>query len=158
MASSFWDRLMKALGPEPAPIATPPAPPAPAPSPAIDPRDERIPDVCRPKLFQIIGMIEETETLAQRHAKFAQYVGEVRQMRDQHLPKLVTSYIDIPAQHRAEIFRRTGKSASFVLNEALDRMIKRLDEMGKSIASDDIDTFTQNLGFIEYRYGDSPFS
>jgi hypothetical protein len=158
MASSFWDRLMKALGPPPAESADPVPEAAPAPSPSIDPRDERIPDVTRPKLFQILGMIDETETLAQRHAKFAQYVAEVRQMRDQHLPKLITSYIDIPAQHRAEIFRRTGKSASFVLNEALDRIIKRLDEMGQSIASDDIDTFTQNLGFIEYRYGDNPFS
>lgn len=78
---------------------------------------------------------------------------EVRQMRDTHLPQLVTSYAEIPAAHRADIFRKTGKSASYNLNAAVDKMIQRLETLSSMMAQDDIDSFADNLRFIEHRYG-----
>ncbi len=80
-------------------------------------------------------------------------------MRDVHLPKLIQSYIDIPVNHRGEIFRKTGKSASFLLGASLDRMQERVDEILRSLAQHDIDAFTNNTKFISERYSDddNPF-
>ena len=46
-------------------------------------------------------------------------LGELVQMRDEHLPKLLRSYVEVPPQYRKEIFKNTGRSASFLLEEAL---------------------------------------
>ena len=75
-------------------------------------------------------------------------------MRDQHLPKLVLSYINIPPAHRGEIFRKTGKSASFILNEGLDKMQGSIDEIMRNLAQHDLDTFGTNIRFIEQRYSE----
>ncbi len=81
-------------------------------------------------------------------------------MCEQHLPKMIRSYREIPPQHRAEIFRKTGRSASYALNDGLDKMIQRLRDISLHLAQDDINSFTANLDFIDRRYGDdnTPFS
>ena len=76
-------------------------------------------------------------------------------MRDLHLPQLIASYADIPPAHRAEIFRATGRSASYNLNEGLDRMISRAEALSRSLAQEDINSFADNLRFIERRYGNN---
>jgi hypothetical protein len=76
-------------------------------------------------------------------------------MRELHLPQLIASYADIPAAHRAEIFRATGRSASYNLNEGLDRMITRAEALSRSLAQEDINSFADNLRFIERRYGNN---
>lgn len=83
----------------------------------------------------------------------------MEQMRDLHLPKLIKSYVDIPAEHRSEIFRTTGKSASFILNESLDKMQAKVDEILRNLAQKDLDAFSNNIKFIGQRYSDDdPFA
>jgi hypothetical protein len=95
----------------------------------------------------------DMEARARDDATLVSALTEVRQMRDMHLPQLIASYAEIPAAHRAEIFRETGRSASYKLNEALDRMVARLETLSRSMAQGDIDSFADNLRFIEHRYG-----
>lgn len=80
-------------------------------------------------------------------------VIEMEQMRDMHLPKLLQSYVEIPESHRKEIFTKTGKSASFHLNASLDAMGKRLKEIDRDLAQEQIDTFSDNTRFINSTYG-----
>lgn len=97
-------------------------------------------------ISDIVDRRDESGGLASTHA-------EVQQIRDVHVPQLIASYAEIPPQHRAEIFRSTGQSASYNLNAGLDRVIARLEQMSRSLAQDDIDGFADNLRFIEQRYG-----
>lgn len=160
--SDFFARLF-GQGSQPPAAASPAAPPprvsapgvAPPPPPVVvDYEDDRIPDACRPLIAQIRFLISDIEERAAAQPVFCPMVMELGQMRDQHLPKMLISYFEIPPQHRAEIFRRTGKSASFLLTESLQKMADRLDAMSRSLAQDNIDAFTSNLRFIEGRYGE----
>src|SRR3546814_6782523 len=65
-------------------------------------------------------------------------------MRDVHLPQLIQSYIDVPLEHRDEIFKRTGKSASFHLGASLDKLQERVNTMLRDLAEHDIAAFTNN--------------
>ncbi len=165
-SSSFLDRLAGLFGgtaPVPAPGADP-APAAPSSSPATPPvgfdfDDERIPDASRDKVLIVRQLVEDVGKRAASGDIANATLLEIQRMHDVHLPQLLKSYIDIPAAHRSEIFRKTGKSASFVLNDGLDKMIERLRSLSRSLAQGDIDAFTDNLRFIEGRYGNdkSPF-
>lgn len=165
--SDFFNRLF-GLSPAPPrdapPIApaAPPAPPAPPPLPSSDPRapvafdyeDERLPDGARPRILTIRTLIAEVEARAQTRGIAASDLIDLQQMRDNHLPTLLRSYVEIPTEHRAEIFRKTGHSASFILNEGLDKMATRLRGMSRSLAQGDLDAFSANMRFIDARYGD----
>lgn len=156
----FFQRLLAALGFRPEPPAPPPAPPPP-PRPAgprIDLQDERIPESSRDRvalIMSLVGDLEErtTERGLATERKELERIGSV------HLPRLLQSYIDIPPEHRAEVFRETGRSASFLLNERLDKMTSRLREISKMLARDNLDAFSTNMQFIDRHYGDaeSPF-
>lgn len=124
------------------------------PAPAFEPEDPRLPDTTRPRVARLLSLISDIEARSLDDALLVSALTEVRQMRETHLPQLVTSYAEIPAAHRADIFRKTGKSASYNLNAAVDRMIQRLETLSSTLAQDDIDTFADNLRFIEHRYGD----
>ena len=154
--SGFLNRLAKLLGaPEPAVPPRDPAGTPHGPVPAgISAEDDRLPDASRPRVARLLALIADIEARSQRDPLLVSAKTEVEQMRDSHLPQLITSYADIPPAHRAEIFRATGKSASYNLNEGLDRMIARLEAVAKSIAQGDIDSFADNLRFIERRYGE----
>ncbi len=136
-----------------------PAPPA-APAPAAPPRvefdldDPRIPDNSRALVVKIRELIDDIQKRAAQAEDFSQTGVEIRMMRDVHLPKMLISYVEIPEQHRAEIFRKTGRSASYMLHEGLSKMADRLTAMSVSMAQGNIDTFTSNLRFIESRYGE----
>jgi hypothetical protein len=132
-----------------------PASPSPAAEPSITADDERIPDASRPKVAKLLALVAEIEARAAREPLLAPALTEVRQMRDLHLPQLVASYADIPPAHRTEIFRATGRSASYNLNEGLDRMITRAEALSRSLAQEDINSFADNLRFIEKRYGNN---
>ncbi len=116
--------------------------------------DPRIPDNSRPLVRQIRALIEDIDERARKSENFSTNSLEIRTMRNVHLPKMLLSYVEIPEQHRAEIFRRTGRSASYLLHQGLSKMVDRLTAMSKSMAEGNIDTFTLNLRFIETRYGD----
>lgn len=154
----FFDRVAGWLAGPTRPAAGPIASAAPSvpPSPVgrqITPDDSRLPDASRPRVARLAALIADIEARVRDDALLVSALTEVRQMRDIHLPKLVESYAEIPAAHRAEIFRKTGRSASYNLNEALDRMVARLEALSRTMAQDDIDSFADNLRFIEHRYG-----
>lgn len=153
----IFDRLGRIFGSEPArpPAAAPAAPPP----PTFDYADERIPDSARASIARILESIAAAEKAMDREAIPSFNRVDTDQMRDIHLPKLVQSYIDIPADHRGEIFRKTGKSASFLLNQSLATMQAKIDTILKGLAQQDIDTFTNNTQFIGERYSgdEDPF-
>lgn len=149
----LFDRLAALLGgPEPLPPPNAPTPPPLAP-PALSADDPRLPDASRPRVAKLLGLVADVEARGERDVLLASAVTEVRQMRDQHLPQLLRSYADIPPAHRAEIFRATGRSASYQFNEGLDRMIARAEAVSRDLAQEDINSFDDNLRFIERRYG-----
>lgn len=172
--SDFFARLLgvapsqgAAQGPAPPPSAAPPppaAPPAapPAPRASPDPRppvafdydDPRLPENARGRIAIVRTLIAEIEARAQTKGVGATDLIDLHQMRDNHLPTLLRSYVEIPAEHRAEIFRKTGHSASYILNEGLDKMATRLRAMSRSLAQGDLDAFAANTRFIDTRYGD----
>ncbi len=138
----------------------PPAPAGPttvptrAPAPIkMDYEDDKIPTGARERIRRILACLHQVEDQIKIRAMPGFSDTDVQQMRDLHLPKLIKSYIDIPAEHRSEIFRKTGKSASFILDENLDTMQERLDEILRGLAQNDIEAFTNNTKFIGQRYG-----
>lgn len=159
---SIFDKLNRTIfrnsGPTPAaPTGTQnitPVPPV-----DVDFEDERVPGPAKDRIRRILACLQEVEVAMSRETIPGFSRIDVEQMRNLHLPKLVKSYIDIPAAHRSEIFRKTGKSASFILNESLDKMQAKIDEILRNLAQHDIDAFTQNTQFIGQRYSeeDNPF-
>jgi hypothetical protein len=81
-------------------------------------------------------------------------------LRDVHLPALIASYVDIPADHRAQIFKEKGKSASYVLKDSLDVIAGRLDDTIARLAKREISSFDDANRFIADRYGskEDPFA
>ncbi|WP_235079999.1 hypothetical protein [Asticcacaulis sp. AC402] len=149
----FFRRLFAKPSPAPAP-----QPPAPEPV-RVEYSDPRVPEGAQKRIQRILESLKDVYDAAQREQAGGINRFELDQMRDLHLPKLVKSYIDIPPAHRAEIFRKTGKSASFILDESLDTMQAKLDGMLRSLAQHDLDAFTHNTQFIGQRYADkdNPF-
>ena len=133
---------------------------APAPEPSmLSVDDPRLPSASKGRVARLITLISDLEARRDADGGLASTHAEVRQMRDVHAPRLIASYAEIPKEHRAEIFRSTGQSASYNLNAGLDRMILRLEHLSRSLAQDDIDGFADNLRFIEQRYGrDDPLA
>lgn len=153
--SGFLDRLAGWLGGTPMPAAADPAPAdAPPPAAAISADDARLPDASRPLVARLLALVADIEARTRDDALAVAAATEVRQMRDSHLPRLIESYAEIPASHRAEIFRRTGRSASYGLNQGFEKMIARLEALSRTLAQDDLDSFADNLRFIDHRYGD----
>ncbi len=158
----MFDKLNRIFGPAANPAGSPASAPPPAASPPavhFDFEDERIPDAARVKIRRILACIEEVGKAMEREQVPGFSRIDMEQMRDIHLPKLAKSYIDIPTGYRSEIFRKTGKSASFILLESLDKMQAKMDEILKNLAQNDIDAFTENTQFIGQRYADddNPF-
>ena len=161
--TSLWQRLLRFLGLDgrpPAPPALPPAarPPEARPEPGFNFDDERIPEASRQRVARIRVLIDDLEKRALDRDLVSE-VAELRRIRAAHLPKLLQSYIDIPPEHRAEVFRETGRSASFLLNERLDKMKERLDDISRMLARGNLNAFAENMRFIDLRYGsaESPF-
>jgi len=155
----LFDSLRKMFAaPEPEVGPAPAASSPPAPAHGVDYDDERVPTPARKKIETILAALGEVGKMMDREQVQAVSRTEIELMRDEHLPKLVKSYIDIPAAHRAEIFRKTGKSASFILEESLDTMKARIDEIARNQAQHDLDAFSSNAAFISRRYSDGdPF-
>lgn len=160
---SLFDSIRKMFatpdprGPAPRPDLPPPASPAPR-AATFDYDDIRIPAGARAKVKRILDALLEVEAMMDREQVQAVSRTEMELMRDEHLPKLIKSYIDIPSAHRSEIFRKTGKSASFILEESLDSMQGRIDEIMRNLAQHDLDAFSSNAAFISRRYRDTdPF-
>ena len=124
--------------------------------PEWDTFDERIPKAARERVVLIRSLVTGLEARAAERNLLAE-LTELERLRTTHLPRLLRSYVDIPPEHRAEVFRETGRSASFLLNERLDKMIIRLREISTMLARGQINSFRENMQFIDLRYGSSPF-
>lgn len=142
-----WFRRSREAVPERSPVPAAPV------LPELSADDPRLPTASKGRIAQLIVLISDIEGRRDVDGGLASTRAEVRQMRDIHVPRLIASYAEIPPQHRAEIFRTTGQSASYSLNAGLDRVIARLEHLSRSLAQDDIDGFADNLRFIEQRYG-----
>jgi hypothetical protein len=152
-------RIAAILGGSSSARASADAAPEPTPLPPLTAEDERLPNASRPRVAKLLASIADIEARADADPLLASAIIEVQQMRDVHLPRLLASYADIPPAHRAEIFRATGRSASYEFNAALDRMLDRAAALSRSLAQQDINDFAANLRFIERRYGsDDPLS
>ncbi len=145
---SFWRRL---FGGKVAQVPTPEPP-----RPGFNFDDPRIPDVAREQVSTIRTLISGLESRAIEKAS-AEELAELRQIAEVYLPKLLRSYIDIPPDARAEIYRQTGRSASYALKDRLQTIEQRLREISHMLAQEDLDAFHQNMRFIDQRFGKSPF-
>ncbi len=143
----FWQRLFGGTEAESAPTPAPPS---------FDFSDPRIPDVAREQVATIRTLISGLESRAIEKAS-AEELAELRQIAEVYVPKLLQSYIDIPADARAEIYRQTGRSASYALKDRLQTIENRLREIAHMLAQDDLDAFHQNMRVIDQRFGRSPF-
>ena len=118
--------------------------------------DGRLPPSSLDRILAIRAMSTDLEQRA-RDVGLIEEMIELQRLKSSHLPLLVQSYVAIPPEHRAEVFRETGRSASFLLNERLDKVLARLHEMSRQLARGNIDAFTQNIRFVDTRYGSNPF-
>jgi hypothetical protein len=147
-------RAFFALGPdEEEPV--PPPPPADA---GGDPLGadwkQRIPTSSLQRVLVIRDLVRDLEKeTAQRGLQTE--LDELGRVKGTHLPRLIQSYIEIPAQHRSDVFRETGKSASFLLNESLDKMLARLRDISSQLARGNITTFAENVRFVDLYYEQS---
>jgi hypothetical protein len=157
---TFWERLKALFFPQ-APEARPAnaLPPSAPPPPVADDTscDDRLPESSLAKVKEIRRMLGELDQRAKERKLFDETL-ELQRLRGQHLPSLLRSYADIPPEHRAEIFRETGRSASFLLNERLDKIVDRLEDMSRQLARGNLDAFSENIRFVDTKYGaSSPF-
>jgi hypothetical protein len=163
MSGGLWTKILAAFGlggsasPEGAASDSAVDRASPAP-PMDDPSvDERLPQSSLDRVVEIRALSADLEA----HCRDGGLIGEMielQRLRTSHLPQLLRSYVSIPPAHRAEVFRETGRSASYLLNERLDKILGRLHEMSKQLARGNLDQFTQNIRFVDKNYGSSgPF-
>lgn len=151
---SFLDRLLTLFRGSPPPREPEAASAAPPAKVAFDFDQPGIPDTARPRIETVRKLIADIHKRAAADTMWSSVLFELHQMGEVHLPTLLQSYIEIPPDHRADIFRKTGRSASFILNDGLDKMAARLREMSASLAQGNLDAFTANMRFIDGRYGE----
>jgi len=164
MAESGFLRMLKSLfgaGDTAAPERRPETAPSPD-TPTLTTVEldlTRVPAAAQERVATIQTMLADLEQRAVARGMAGADLTELTQIATVYLPRLLASYAAIPPEHRAEIFRDTGRSASFLLVERLDRIVARLGEISKDFARGHIDAFSDNMRFIDLRYGasTSPF-
>ncbi|HYW14670.1 MAG TPA: hypothetical protein VE891_00760, partial [Allosphingosinicella sp.] len=119
--------------------------------------DERLPQSSLDRVLAIRSLSADLEQGCRNGGLMGEMI-ELQRLRTSHLPLLLRSYVSIPPDHRAEVFRETGRSASYLLNERLDKILGRLHEMSRQLARGNLDQFTQNIRFVDMNYGSNgPF-
>ena len=115
---------------------------------------DRIPQSSLKRVLAVRDLVRELEKETATRGMQTE-LDELGRIKATHLPRLLQSYIEIPAQHRADVFRETGKSASFLLNESLDKMLARLRDISSQLARGNITTFAENVRFVDLYYEQS---
>ena len=158
---SLMDSLRDFFAGHPDDDDLPPVPPVSG-APPIDPQigelgadwKQRIPQSSLQRVLAVRDLVRDLEKeTAER--KMQTELEELGRIKTTHLPRLIQSYIEIPEQHRADVFRETGKSASFLLNESLDKMLGRLRDISSQLARGNITTFAENVRFVDLYYEQS---
>ena len=152
--NAMWDAFFRIVR---EPVAPPPAAELTVTRAALpvmtDPDMPNLPDVARPLVRTINEMIRTVDKRIGDDVLGQPLIIEVEQIRDRHLPKLLRSYVEIPPDHRREIYNKTGRSASVHLAESLRAIIERLEDISKDLSREHIDTFEDNARFIKRTYG-----
>jgi hypothetical protein len=115
---------------------------------------ERIPQSSLKRVLAIRDAVRDLEQETASRGMQTE-LDELGRIKSTHLPRLIQSYIEIPEQHRADVFRETGRSASFLLNESLDKMLARLRDISSQLARGNITTFAENVRFVDLYYEQS---
>jgi hypothetical protein len=158
LSSNVVDRSATSPAPSP-PLQASSTPPVPLPaSPLLS--DPRIPPKCRAKAQQIVDAIARVQARAPSGPLGSDFINELDRIGRVDLPELLERYVNIPEEHRAEIFRRTQKSASFHLGESLEVIEARVAEVSRQLSQASLDGFTDATRFVDTRYGvrDDPFA
>jgi hypothetical protein len=136
---------------EQGPAPAPPAAGAGQGDPLAGTWKDRIPPSSLQRVLAIRDLVRDLEKETATRGMQTE-LDELGRIKATHLPRLLQSYIEIPAQHRADVFRETGKSASFLLNESLDKMLARLRDISAQLARGNITTFAENVRFVDLYY------
>lgn len=115
---------------------------------------ERIPQSSLQRVLAVRDLVRDLEKETASRGMQAE-LDELGRIKATHLPRLIQSYIEIPEQHRSDVFRETGKSASFLLNDSLDKMLARLRDISSQLARGNITTFAENVRFVDLYYEQS---
>jgi hypothetical protein len=135
----------------PSPSVPPSGPPSPAGDPLGGEWKRLIPQSSLQRVLAVRDLVRDLEKETETR-KMQTELDELGRIKATHLPRLIQSYIEIPEQHRADVFRETGKSASFLLNESLDKMLARLRDISSQLAKGNITTFAENVRFVDLYY------
>ena len=114
--------------------------------------DPHLPESLRKRAATIAEASARIEAALERRPVAAFDRPDFARIRDRHAQEILRAYLALPEAHRAEIFRKTGKSASFIAAERLDTLICRLGAIETALAQRDIDTFAATMRFIETAY------
>lgn len=114
--------------------------------------DERIPAISRERVAVLLTLVQQVEDQAGNLPQSGDMRDQARRIRDHYLPELLTSYFALPPEHRAAMFRRTGRSASIQLNARIDILIDQLKAISAALADGYLDQFTRQLTFIDQRF------
>lgn len=114
--------------------------------------DERIPAISRERVADLLALVQQVEAQAENLPQSGDMRDEARRIRHHYLPELLNSYFALPPEHRAAMFRRTGRSASIQLNARIDILIDQLKAISAALADGYLDQFTRQLTFIDQRF------
>jgi hypothetical protein len=152
--SAMMDALRRMLGDPATPPAAEEMTVVRAQQPVIsDPEMPGLPNDARPLVRSINEMIIAIDRRIGDDVLGQPLIIEVEQLRDRHLPKLLRSYVEIPAENRREMFAKTGKSASVHLSDSLKAIRQRLEDISRDLSREHLDTFEDNARFITRTYG-----
>ena len=115
--------------------------------------DLRLPSKCRESAVRLCDELTALRLRAKSRPAGDSTLLDIARLQERHLPDLLRRYLGVPDEHRAEIFRRTGKSASYHLATALEMMSRRADELSLELAAGLLDDFATGTRFVETRYG-----
>jgi hypothetical protein len=102
-----------------------------------------------PAAREVDRIMVQLDQLAPQLAKLdpgSAMAEDARRLMSDHLPRLVRSYADVPAQHRA------GTEATARFREGLRVVGEEIDRMTTTIARDSLDALEVEGRFLEQRY------
>ena len=115
--------------------------------------NENLPKKVKDKLPDLLRRMEEVLVRA-KSDEAVHEILQIERMKNEHLEKVIGAYLEIPKEHLNEIYAKTGKSASFHLSDAIDKMASRIEEISKTLAADKINVFSDNTSFVMQNYTD----
>lgn len=131
--------------PNPAP---PPTPPRPAPRPTSD-----LPASAQALVDRIRGKAELLLAYSSRFPSYSQDLYLVRQTATEYLPRTIQAYLAVPPDRREQVMISTGKTPLQELNEQLELLDQKLNDIAEAVELRDLDRLLANRRFLEQRFG-----